>query len=93
MEVAFFKSFFGGNASITPEGESNQFFLVRVLIWCLEYDETTPVDVAELTNAQAGAVFGVSKIKNGNRYTQYHLASMMVVFHPSKRRASCWLTV
>ncbi|KAG5647851.1 Acyl-coenzyme A oxidase 2 [Asterophora parasitica] len=77
MDVAFFRSFFGGNAKITPQ----------------EYDQTTAVVVAELNNPQAGAVFGVSKIKNGNRYSEYHLRSMMVVFHPSAGKASCWLSV
>ncbi|KAG5654181.1 hypothetical protein H0H81_006563 [Sphagnurus paluster] len=77
MDVAFFRTFFGGNARITPQ----------------EYDQNTAVVVAELNNAQAGQVFGVSKIKNGNRYSTYHLASMMVVFYPSTGNASCWLTV
>jgi len=77
MDVVFFRSFFGGNAKIAPQ----------------EYDQSTAVVVAELSNAQAGTVFGVSKIKNGNRYSQYHLSSMIVVFYPATGKASCWLTV
>ncbi|GLB41660.1 hypothetical protein LshimejAT787_1002600 [Lyophyllum shimeji] len=77
MDVAFFRSFFGGNATITPP----------------EYDQNTAVVVAELNSAQAGIVFGVSKIKNGNRYSTYHLHSMMVVFYPPTGKASCWVTI
>ncbi|KAJ7136632.1 hypothetical protein C8R44DRAFT_695542 [Mycena epipterygia] len=77
MDVAFFRSFFGGHASITPQ----------------DYSQDSPVVVAELSNSQAGEVFGVSKIKNGNRMTTIHLQSMMVVFYPSKGKASVWLTV
>ncbi|KAJ6562557.1 hypothetical protein B0H19DRAFT_1144952 [Mycena capillaripes] len=77
MDVAFFRSFFGGHASITP----------------LDFSLDSPVVVAELNTSQAGEVFGVSKIKNGNRMTTIHLQSMMVVFYPSKGKASAWLTV
>ncbi|KAJ7104370.1 hypothetical protein B0H15DRAFT_22552 [Mycena belliarum] len=77
MDSTFFRSFFGGHASITP----------------LDFSADTPVVVAELNNTQAGEVFGVSKIKNGNRMTTVHLASMIVVFYPPKGKASVWLTV
>ncbi|KAJ6470529.1 hypothetical protein C8R45DRAFT_836906, partial [Mycena sanguinolenta] len=77
MDVVFFRSFFGGHASITPT----------------DFSQDSPVVVAELNNSQAGEVFGVSKIKNGNRMTTLHLQSMMVVFYPSKGKASVWLTV
>ncbi|KAJ7255835.1 hypothetical protein B0H12DRAFT_523828 [Mycena haematopus] len=77
MDVAFFRSFFGGHASVTPA----------------DFSQDSPVVVAELNNSQAGEVFGVSKIKNGNRMTTIHLQSMMVVFYPSKGKASVWLTV
>ncbi|KAJ7185352.1 hypothetical protein C8R46DRAFT_881406, partial [Mycena filopes] len=77
MDVAFFRSFFGAHASITPP----------------DYTPDSPVVVAELNNAQAGEVFGVSKIKNGNRMETVHLQSMMVVFYPEKGKASVWLTV
>ncbi|KAF8899659.1 hypothetical protein CPB85DRAFT_186633 [Mucidula mucida] len=56
MDVAFFRSFFGSaGVAIVPAS----------------YDESTPVVVATLTNRTAGAVFGVSKIKNGNRSSTY----------------------
>ncbi|KAK7044443.1 reverse transcriptase [Favolaschia claudopus] len=77
MDVAFFRSFFGGNASITPA----------------DFSQDSPVVTAELNNSQAGTVFGVSKIKNGNRMETIHLSSMMVVFYPSKGKASVWLSV
>lgn len=67
MDTAFFRSFFGGNAKITPAGMRLLFsypFRLSVLNWTHgEYNDETPVVVAELSNAQAGAVFGVSKIK------------------------------
>ncbi|KAJ7154367.1 hypothetical protein C8R43DRAFT_885135, partial [Mycena crocata] len=77
MDVTFFRTFFGGHASITPP----------------DFSQESPVIVAELNNAQAGEVFGVSKIKNGNRMTTIHLQSMMVVFYPATGKASAWLTV
>ncbi|KAJ7706714.1 hypothetical protein B0H17DRAFT_1001143 [Mycena rosella] len=77
MDSAFFRSFFGGHASITPP----------------DFSQDSPVVVAELNNSQAGEVFGVSKIKNGNRMTTIHLQSMIIVFYPSKGKASVWLTV
>ncbi|KAJ7512943.1 hypothetical protein B0H11DRAFT_1698531, partial [Mycena galericulata] len=77
MDIAFFRSFFSGHASITPQ----------------DFSQDSPVIVAELSNSQAGEVFGVSKIKNGNRMTTLHLQSMMVVFYPSTGKASAWLTV
>ncbi|KAJ6615121.1 hypothetical protein B0H10DRAFT_2220625 [Mycena sp. CBHHK59/15] len=77
MDVAFFRYFFGGHATITPQ----------------DFSQESPVVVAELNNSQAGEVFGVSKIKNGNRMTTIHLQSMMVVFYPSMGKASVWLTV
>lgn len=57
------------------------------------YDAKTSVVVAELNNEQAGEVFGVSKVKNGNRMVQISLQSMCVVFYPIKGRASAWVTV
>ncbi|KAJ7717007.1 hypothetical protein B0H16DRAFT_1338409, partial [Mycena metata] len=77
MDLTFFRSFFGGHASIEPS----------------DFTQESPVVVAELNNSQAGEVFGVSKIKNGNRMTTVHLQSMMVVFYPAKGKASVWLTV
>ncbi|KAJ7785323.1 hypothetical protein DFH07DRAFT_726452, partial [Mycena maculata] len=77
MDVAFFRSFFSGHASITPQ----------------EFSQDTPVVVAELNYSQAGEVFGVSKIKNGNRMTTIHLQSMVVILYPVTGKASAWLTV
>ncbi|KAJ7635046.1 hypothetical protein FB45DRAFT_744186, partial [Roridomyces roridus] len=77
MDVAFFRSFFVGHASITPS----------------DFSQESPVIVAELNNSQAGEVFGVSKIKNGNRMVTLHLQSMMVVFYPATGKASAWLTI
>ena len=56
------------------------------------YDAETPVVVAKLDNEQAREVFGVSKVKNGNRMVQINLLSMCVVFYPAKGRASAWVT-
>ncbi|KAF7316465.1 hypothetical protein MIND_00165600 [Mycena indigotica] len=79
MDVAFFRSFFGGHARITPAGDN--------------YSKDSPVIVAELNNSQAGDVFGVSKVKNGNRMVTLHLQSMVVVFYPATGKANAWLTV
>lgn len=54
MDVTFFRAFFDADVkgvSITPA----------------EYDETVPVIVAQLSNDTAGQIFGVSKVKGGNR--------------------------
>ena len=57
------------------------------------YDENTPVVVATLSNHAAGQTFGVSKIKNGNRYTTYDLSLMTVVFYPPTKKAQVWVSV
>ncbi|EMR61272.1 hypothetical protein UCREL1_11806 [Eutypa lata UCREL1] len=80
MDLDFFRHFFGGEIgglSITPE----------------IYDEETPVVVAQLTHAAAGAVFGVSKVKGGNRFATTHLAKMAVILFPQTKKAQAWLTV
>ena len=78
MDVAFFRQFFDvGGVAINPA----------------EYNESTPVVVAELSNAQAGEIFGVSKVKNGNRMANIYLNSMCVVFYPGTGKARAWLTV
>jgi hypothetical protein len=48
--------------------------------------------VAELRNKEAGEVFGVSKIKNGNRYETVHLFRMSVILYPLKKTASVWIS-
>ncbi|KZP18733.1 hypothetical protein FIBSPDRAFT_893318 [Athelia psychrophila] len=78
MDAPFFRAFFGTNG---------------IVIAPSTFDETTEIVVATLTNAQAGAVFGVSKIKNGNRYQSYDLAKMVVIFYPKTSQAEAWLTV
>ncbi|KAK7754406.1 hypothetical protein SLS62_003699 [Diatrype stigma] len=81
MDLDFFRHFFGGGEiagiSITPE----------------VYDEESPVVIAQLTNAAAGAVFGVTKVKGGNRYATTHLMKMAVIFYPATKKAQAWLTV
>ncbi|RYP59052.1 hypothetical protein DL769_008701 [Monosporascus sp. CRB-8-3] len=69
MDLEFFRSFFCGVAT------------VGVSITPAEYAEGTPIVVAEPTNTAAGEVFGVSKVKGGNRYATVHLARMAVVFY------------
>lgn len=97
MDVAFFRSFFSGHASITPQGtcysHARRIYASQNVCMGADFSQDSPVVVAELNNSQAGEVFGVSKIKNGNRMTTIHLQSMMVVFYPSKGKASVWLTV
>ncbi|KAL8287052.1 hypothetical protein RQP46_004058 [Phenoliferia psychrophenolica] len=72
MDVKCFRNLFGDNG---------------VLISPAVYDDSSEVVVARLNNAQAGTIWGVSKIKNGNRYSSVHLASMVVILWPKKRRA------
>lgn len=64
-----------------------------MLISLLEYDDKTPVVVAALSNAAAGEIFGVSKVKGGNRYATVHLAAMVVILYPASKKAQAWLTV
>ena len=59
----------------------------------LVYDENTPVVVAEMNHSQAGEIFGVSKVKGGNRMGTTYLSSMCIVFYPAKKRARAWVTV
>ncbi|KAL1725146.1 hypothetical protein EV714DRAFT_277788 [Schizophyllum commune] len=78
MDVDFFRNFFvAPGTKIVPE----------------VYDENTPVVVATLSNHAAGQTFGVSKIKNGNRYTTYDLSLMTVVFYPPTKKAQVWVSV
>src|SRR5438046_8172710 len=53
----------------------------------IDFDERTPVVVAELNHNQAGEVFGVSKVKGGNRMVTTYLLSMCVVLYPAQKRA------
>lgn len=57
------------------------------------YDKETPVVVAQLNNAAAGALFGVSKVRGGNRYKTNYLMKMAVIFYPQASKAQAWLTV
>ncbi|KAI1098439.1 hypothetical protein F4804DRAFT_338205 [Jackrogersella minutella] len=41
----------------------------------------------------SGEIFGVSKIKNGNRYATVSLASMVVILYPGEKKAQAWITV
>jgi hypothetical protein len=68
---------------------------VLTLCWApsTDFSQDSSVVVAELNNSQAGEVFGVSKIKNGNRMETVYLQSMMVVFYPPQGKASMRLTV
>ncbi|KAL1742834.1 hypothetical protein HDZ31DRAFT_65617 [Schizophyllum fasciatum] len=78
MDVDFFRNFFTApGTQIVPE----------------VYDECTPVVVATLNNRAAGETFGVSKIKNGNRYSTYNLSLMTVVFYPAAKNAQVWVSV
>lgn len=52
-----------------------------------------PTTVAQLNNAQAGEIFGVSKIKKRNRMENFHLSKMVVILWPKKRRAEAYISV
>ncbi|EJD44684.1 hypothetical protein AURDEDRAFT_166170 [Auricularia subglabra TFB-10046 SS5] len=73
MDVAFFKAFFDtgvAGVAITPS----------------TYDDTTPVVTALFGYAAAGQLFGVSKVKGGNRYTENHIAAVMAVLYPAAKK-------
>ncbi|KAI0103290.1 hypothetical protein GGR51DRAFT_561720 [Nemania sp. FL0031] len=78
MDVVFFRGFFGNNdkINVTP----------------MDYDESTPVVVAQLSPVAASEVFGVTKTKNGNRYKTVHLSAMVVILYPERKRAQAWVT-
>jgi hypothetical protein len=95
MDVAWFRSFFGGKGiQIAPEGSS---LLIRDVFYLLTstlvYDAESEIVVATLNNTQAGELFGVSKIKNGNRMVTFHLARMVVILYPRKSTAEVFVTV
>ncbi|KAI0460566.1 hypothetical protein F5B21DRAFT_13574 [Xylaria acuta] len=78
MDLVFFRHLFGDRDGIvmTPTN----------------YDESTAVIVAQLSSDAAGEVFGVTKIKNGNRYKTVYLAGMVVILYPGRKRAQAWVT-
>lgn len=49
--------------------------------------------VVDITNGQAGEIFGVTKIKSGNRMETTELRSMYLVFYPATGKATVWTTV
>ena len=106
MDVDFFRNFFvAPGTKIVPEGAPPitgfastlplPSFVINLprLRTIPVYDENTPVVVATLSNHAAGQTFGVSKIKNGNRYTTYDLSLMTVVFYPPTKKAQVWVSV
>lgn len=57
------------------------------------FDESSPVVVVELSNAEAGELLGVSKVKGGNRMETIHLWKMCFIFYPAEGRCTAWVTV
>ncbi|CAJ2507521.1 Uu.00g087070.m01.CDS01 [Anthostomella pinea] len=53
----------------------------------------TPVIVAQLSNAVAGKIFGVSKVKGGNRFATIHVAAMVVILYLEAKKAQAGVTV
>lgn len=49
--------------------------------------------VVVLNRDQAGEIFGVTKVKGGNRVEQTYVQSMCVVLYPAQKRAMAWVTV
>jgi hypothetical protein len=83
MDLPFFRSFFASNTGLSTP----------LSITPATFDKDTPVVVAELNGKQAGEVFGISKVKGGNRMEATHLRSMCVVFYPAKGTATAWTTI
>ncbi len=48
------------------------------------------VFVTDLGNKETREIFGVSKIKNGNRYEIVHLGRICFVLYPAKKEAMLW---
>ncbi|KAI0012003.1 hypothetical protein F4779DRAFT_118822 [Xylariaceae sp. FL0662B] len=80
MDVTFFREFFGGERN-------------GIVITPAEYNESSPVVVARLSKEAAGEIFGVTKIKNGNRYATFYLLKMVVILYPEEKKAQAWITV
>lgn len=83
MDTDFFRSFFVANDSLTTP----------LRIEPMDFDKCSPVIVVEMTHGQAGQLLGVSKVKGGNRMETTFFAAMCIVFRPSLRRCTVWLTV
>ncbi|KAK3619750.1 hypothetical protein LTR56_023835 [Elasticomyces elasticus] len=83
MDMAFFRSFFVSNPALTKP----------IDVQPASFDEETAVVVAEIGNAAAGELLGVSKVKGGNRMMTTYLRSMCVVFYPKDQKCQLWLTV
>ncbi|KAK4894811.1 hypothetical protein LTR27_006932 [Elasticomyces elasticus] len=83
MDIAFFRSFFISNPAITKP----------IDVQLVSFDDETAVVVAEIGNAAAGELLGVSKVKGGNRMMTTYLRSMCVVFYPKDQKCQLWLTV
>ncbi|KAK3660808.1 hypothetical protein LTR56_000566 [Elasticomyces elasticus] len=83
MDTTFFRSFFVSNPALTKP----------IDVQPASFDDETAVVVAEIGNAAAGELLGVSKVKGGNRMMTTHLRSMCVVFYPKDQKCRLWLTV
>ncbi|KJZ69678.1 hypothetical protein HIM_10925 [Hirsutella minnesotensis 3608] len=83
MDTAFFRTLFVDNDKLSKP----------LSVTPAEFDDTTVVVVVDLTHHQAGELFGVSKVKGGNRFATTHLAAMCVLFYPTRGTAKIWLSV
>ncbi|KZV89496.1 hypothetical protein EXIGLDRAFT_618133 [Exidia glandulosa HHB12029] len=73
MDDAFFRAFFDTG-------------IAGVKISPADYDASTPVVTAHFGNRAAGELFGVSKVKGGNRYTENHVSAVMAVLYPPQQK-------
>jgi len=83
MDVAFFRSIFIDNNSLT-----SPLTVVPDI-----FDESTPAVVIEMGHNAAAELLGVSKVKGGNRMETTYLAAMCVIFRPKVGKCAIWLTV
>jgi len=71
MDAEFFRAFFGvPGAKMSPS----------------TFDETAPVVVAEFGGKAGGEIFGVSKVKGGNRYVTNYVRRIAAILYPAEER-------
>jgi len=83
MDTLFFRSFFITNEKLTKLIETTP----------TEFDESTPVIIAEFSGTQASGMLAVTKTRGGNKYSTVYLAALMVIFYPTKGQAKLWMSV
>ena len=96
MDAQYMKNFFvAQGASTVPKGKLSipTFKSMLKLYHNEDFDDDTPVVVCPMNNQKAGEIFGVTKIKNGNRYSTFDLDSMSVILYPRTKKAQVYVSI